>query len=261
MSIESLEDLKGVGAAGFAAWAVLTHMLEAVKPGISTAELDRLGACKMREMGARPAPMLAVGFPCATCISLDDEIAHGVPGSRTVQADSLINIDVSVELGGYFADTGASMSVGRSKRHRRLCDAGRRALDNALAEVRPGALLNRIGLAAENTARQHGYEVIRDLSGHGTGRSLWEEPKEICCYYNPRDQRRMKEGMVLAIEPFLSTGSRHVRLRQDGWTLATEDGGLAVQYEHTVVVTRQGALVVTAAKPYLVPSRPVQRTS
>ncbi|HSR52822.1 MAG TPA: type I methionyl aminopeptidase [Acidobacteriota bacterium] len=256
MSITSLAELRGMEAAGHAAWAVLSHMLDHVRAGVSTAELDRIGASKMKELGARSAPQLAVGFPSSTCISVDDEIAHGVPGSRKLREDSLVNIDVSVELGGFYADTGASISLDEANPvHNTLCRAGREALNRALAEIKPGALLNRIGRAAEGVARKHGFQVIRDLSGHGTGRALWEEPREICCYYNPRDCRRMKAGMVMAVEPFVSTGARHVRLRDDGWTLATEDGGLAVQYEHTVVVSDHGPLVVTAPKPYLVRPR------
>jgi methionyl aminopeptidase len=120
--------------------------------------------------------------------------------------------------------------------------------------VRPGAFLNRIGWAAEETARESGYEIVRDLCGHGVGRSLHEEPREIPGYYDPADRRRLQEGSVLAIEPFVSTGARHVHALPDGWTLVTDDGGLAVQFEHTVVVTAGGALVVTAAQPFLVPA-------
>ena len=155
---------------------------------------------------------------------------------------------------GYFADTGASRPVGRTPRAlARLCRTGRKVLDASLGEIRSGASMNRIGWAAEQTARAAGYEIVRDLCGHGVGRSLHEEPREIPGYFDPGDRRRLVEGAVLAIEPFVSTGARHVKVRADGWTLETDDGGLAVQFEHTVVVTGTGALVVTAERPFLVP--------
>jgi methionyl aminopeptidase len=164
-----------------------------------------------------------------------------------------VTLAVRVALVGFYADPGAWGAVDpAAARLAHLGAAGRRALATALAAVRPGALLNEIGRAAEQTARESGYEVIRDLCGHGVGRSLHEEPKEVCSFYVPGDRRRLHAGQALAIEPFVSTGARGVRRSSDGWTLITEDGGLAVQYEHTVVVTREGALVVTAPEPYSV---------
>ena len=261
MSIDSHADLEGLAAAGHVAAATLQRMLAAVEPGVTTAELDDLGSATLRALGARSAPMLAVGFPGATCVSVDEEIAHGVPGSRALRAGGLVNVDVSVELDGFWADCGASAVVpgggaAEAERLGRLCDAGREALSAALAAVRSDALLNRIGLAVERVARDRGYAVIRDLCGHGVGRALHEEPGDVYGFYDPSDRRRMRDGMVLAVEPFLSTGSAHVRVREDGWTLATADGGPAVQFEHTIVVTDGGALVVTAPEPYLVEHRP-----
>lgn len=247
MSISSPDELAALRAAGAAAAATLAAMQAAVRPGVRTAELDAIGAAVMRSHGARSAPMLVVGFPAATCISVNSDIAHGVPGPGELCEGDLVNIDVSVELNGFFADMGASMPVGTpSPRVAKLCAAGREALDAALAEVRSDAPLNRIGWAAEQVATRHGFVVIRDLCGHGVGRSLHEEPKEVYGHYVPSDRRRMHRGQVLAIEPFVSTGSRRVRTSGDGWTLATADGGLAVQYEHTVVVTDTGAEIVTA---------------
>lgn len=255
MSVGSAGDLDGLCEAGAAAARVLGVMLKAVQPGITPVELNDIGAVEMRGLGARSAPMVSVGFPAETCISVNEAIAHGIPAERPLADGDLVNIDVSLELGGYFADTGSSTPVGRGHAALdRLCATGRRALDRALGEVRPGALLNRIGWAAEETARANGYEIVRDLCGHGVGRSLHEEPREIPGYYDPADRRCLQEGSVLAIEPFVSTGARHVHALLDGWTLVTDDGGLAVQFEHTVVVTAGGALVVTAEQPFLVPA-------
>jgi methionyl aminopeptidase len=255
MSVGSEDDLDGICVAGAAAARVLRVMLDAVESGVTPVELNHIGAIEMRGLGARSAPMLSVGFPAETCISVNEAIAHGIPGESPLGDGDLVNIDVSLELDGYFADTGASIPVQPGNPELdRLCAAGRRALERALGEVRPGALFNRIGWAAEETARASGYEIVRDLCGHGVGRSLHEEPREIPGYYDPRDRRRFREGSVLAIEPFVSTGARHVRALEDGWTLVTDDGGLAVQFEHTVVVTPAGALVVTARRPFLIPS-------
>ena len=251
MPIETPVDLEGLVAAGRVAWKVLDTMIAAVRPGITTAELNAIGAREIRRAGARAAPIVEAGFPAECCISVNDAIAHGVPGPYALHPTDLVNIDVSVELDGFYADNGASVAVAdHDARLARLCEAGRRTLQSALGAVRAGQLLNRIGLAAERTATASGYEVIRDLCGHGVGRSLHEYPSQVCSFYEPSDRRVMTEGMVLAIEPFVSTGARGVRRGADGWTLATEDGGLAVQYEHTVVVTRTGALVVTAPEPY-----------
>lgn len=255
MSVGSAGDLEGICAAGAAAAQVLDVMLRAVEPGVTPMELNDIGAVEMSGLGARSAPMLSVGFPAETCISVNHAIAHGIPAKEALVDGDLVNIDVSLELDGYFADTGSSVPVapGHSTLDH-LCATGRRALERALGEVRAGGLLNRLGWAAEETARAAGYEIVRDLCGHGVGRSLHEEPREIPGYYDPRDRRRLEEGAVLAIEPFVSTGARHVVTLADGWTLVTEDGGLAVQFEHTVVVTSGGALVVTAKEPFLIPS-------
>ncbi|HVS14391.1 MAG TPA: type I methionyl aminopeptidase [Thermoanaerobaculia bacterium] len=253
MPIGDPHELEALAVAGRVAWRALSAMVAAVRPGITTAELNAIGAEQIARAGARAAPILDAGFPAECCISVNQAIAHGVPGPYALRREDLINLDVSVELDGFYADNGASVAVDPSDpRLARLCDAGRRTLASALGAVRAGALLNEIGRAAERTARASGYEVIRDLCGHGVGRSLHEEPKEVCSFYVPADRRRLAAGQALAIEPFVSTGARGVRRATDGWTLRTEDGGLAVQYEHTVVVTPEGALVVTAEEPYTV---------
>lgn len=257
MSVGSAQELEGLERAGAAAARVLGLMLKAVEPGITPVELNRLGAAEMRRLGARSAPMLAVGFPSETCISVNEAVAHGIPGDVPLAPCDLVNIDVSVELDGFFADMGASRAVTPGDgRHEPLLETGRRALTAALEQVRAGALLNRIGWGAERTARRAGFQIIRDLCGHGVGRALHEAPAEVPGFYRPGDRRRLREGTVLAIEPFVSTGARHVRVREDGWTLETDDGGVAVQFEHTVVVMEAGAWIVTAERPFLHPVAP-----
>lgn len=256
MSIEHHDDLEGLTAAGRLAARTRDALLSAVVPGVTPRELDALGARMIRDAGGRSAPMLQVGFPAATCISVNEVVAHGVPDDRPLARGDLVNVDVSVELGGYWADTGASATVGEAAPDvEALCATGRAALDAALGAVRAGGRLNALGRAAEAVARAAGRQTLRDLCGHGVGRALWEEPSDVHGYHEPRDRRRLHHGLVIAVEPFVTTGARRTRLGADGWALVCADGGRAVQYEHTVVVTRRGAWVVTSEEPFLVPWR------
>lgn len=256
MSVGSRAELEGLRAAGYAAAQVLERLRAAARPGVTTAELDVMAARSMRAFGARSAPRLDVGFPACTCISVNECVAHGVPGPYRLRAGDLVNIDVSLELDGFYADTGASFSVGpvSDPLADRLCSVGRLALWNALGAVRSHGRLNRIGWAAERTARAQGFTVIRDLCGHGLGRALREAPSDVFGFFMPGDHRRLPHGLVLAIEPFVSSGAESTRVGDDGWSLRTSDGSLAVQFEHTVVVTDEGALVLTASEPFLVPT-------
>lgn len=242
----SVSDYDALRAAGAVAAEVLAVMRSAAIAGVRPTELDALGESVMHAHGARSAPRTAVNFPAATCISVNSAIAHGIPTTVPLRDGDLVNIDVSLELDGYWADMGASMAIGTpSPAVARLLAAGQEALAAALAEVRHGARLNRIGRAAEAVASRHGYTVIEDLCGHGVGRSLHEEPLEVYSHFVPDDRRRMRRGQVLAIEPFLAEGARHVCTGPDGWTLTTENGGLGVQFEHTVIVWDEGAEIVT----------------
>jgi len=213
---------------------------------MTTAELDALGERWLAEHGARSAPRLMYDFPGATCISINEEAAHGIPGARRIRAGDMVNVDVSAELDGYFADTGGSRAVPPvTPLQTRLCHATRTALASAMRHARAGAPLNGIGRAIETTARAHRFRVIRNLASHGVGRSLHEEPKEIPGYFDAADRRVLKEGMVITIEPFLSTKSSRVDAAADGWTLVGAPGNLSAQYEHTMIITRSAPIVVT----------------
>jgi len=221
-------------------------MLAAVEPGMTTAELDRLGADLLARLGARSAPRITYNFPGATCISINEEAAHGVPGQRVIQAGDVVNIDVSAELDGYFADTGATVVVPPVTRIKAsLCQATQLALSHALHQARAGAAVNRIGKAIQRTAKAHGFRIIRNLAGHGIGRQLHEEPEGIVSYFDRRDTRRLELGQVIAIEPFLSTRSTQVSEADDGWTLVGHPLNLSAQYEHTIVVTRGKPIIAT----------------
>lgn len=247
MTVETERDIDGLKRVGSIVAAVLREMLDAIEPGMTTAELDGLGKNLLDRHGARSAPQLQYRFPGATCISVNEEVAHGVPGPRVIEPGDVVNIDVSAELDGYFADTGGTRVVPPSTPTKdRLCRAAKLALEAAVAQARAGNRLNMIGKAAERVAKAHELRIVKNLAGHGVGRSLHEEPDAIVGYFEPRDPRELREGMVIAIEPFLSTKSTMVQEAGDGWTLVGARGSLSAQYEHTVIVTRGAPIVLTA---------------
>ncbi len=221
-------------------------MMDATRAGMTTRELDEIGRGFLEAEGARSAPQVTYNFPGATCISVSPVIAHGIPNEHVLREGELIHIDVSAELDGYYADTGASMIV--SKRERtleKLLDATRATLAKALHAAKAGSPLNGIGRTVHNEARKRGYNVIYDLTGHGIGQSLHESPREILNYYNPNDRRVLNEGLVLAVEPFLTTGIGRVVEERDGWALRTMDRAIAAQFEHTIVVTKNEPIILT----------------
>lgn len=249
MTIGSEEELEKLKAAGRVVARTLKAMGEALEPGITTRELDRIGRKMLEDAGARSAPELTYGFPGATCISVGPDVAHGIPDERRIEAADLVNIDVSAELDGFFGDTGASFAVPpASKRVERLCRDGRRALWAGIRAVKSGGELNAPGRAIEAFARRNGYSLVRNLASHGVGASLHEEPTEIATWAEPRDRRRITEGLVFTLEPFLSLGADWVEETGDGWTLRPPGGEPTVQYEHTLVATRRGPVVVTLAE-------------
>jgi methionyl aminopeptidase len=247
MTIETERDVDALKRVGRIVAVVLREMLDSIEPGMTTAQLDDLGRTLLDRHGARSAPQVMYKFPGATCISVNEEAAHGVPGPRVIRPGDVVNVDVSAELDGYFADTGGTRVVPPSTPTKdRLCHATRLALQEAVAEARAGNKLNRIGKAVQRVAKAHQFKIIKNLAGHGVGRSLHEEPDSIVAYFEPRDTRELKEGMVIAIEPFLSTKSTVVEEAGDGWTLVGADGNLSAQYEHTLIVTRGDPIILTA---------------
>ncbi|HEY6094025.1 MAG TPA: type I methionyl aminopeptidase [Gallionellaceae bacterium] len=246
MTIENQHDVVGLKRIGRITSLVLQRMLDAAEPGMTTRELDMLGERLLGEYGARSAPQLAYNFPGATCISINEEAAHGIPGNRIIRAGDVLNVDVSAELGGYFADTGGTTIVPPANPQKtRLCHATRVALAEAMKSARAGQPVNGIGAAIERTAKAYGFRVIENLGSHGVGRALHEEPEHIAGYFDPTDRRILQEGMVITIEPFLSTKSRIVTETADGWTLAGARGNLSAQYEHTMIITKGAPIVVT----------------
>ena len=246
MTISKDEELVGLKAIGRIVADTLQAMRKALEPGMTTGELDAIGRRLLETSGARPAPELTSGFPGATCISVNEEIAHGVPGARRIEAGDLINIDVSAEKDGLFADTGASFPVPPvAQRIDRLCRDGRRAMWTGVRQVGAGRPIAGIGKAIGRFAKKNGYTLVRNLGSHGVGRALHEAPEAIPTWPSPSERRRMHDGLVFTIEPFLSLGAQWAEDGEDGWTLYGTPKAPTVQYEHTIIATKRGPVVVT----------------
>lgn len=227
----------------------LRKMREQARPGMSTRELDEYGASILQQYGARSAPGISYGFPGATCISVNNEAAHGIPsGNVFLQEGDLVNIDVSAQLDGYFGDNGGSFVLGKDiHNHNKLVVSSRRILMMAINRIRGGVRIAEIGRFIETEARKDGFKVIRNIVGHGIGRSLHEEPFEIPCFYDRFNTARFKKNSVVAIETFISTGASQVSEKGDGWTLITKDGSFVAQHEHTIIVTDTKPVILTKA--------------
>lgn len=245
MSIDGRHDIEGLQRIGAIVAEARDAMGAHVAPGITTAELDAIGKEVLDRHGARSAPQLAYGFPGTTCISLNDDIAHGIPSERVLRTGDLVNIDVSAELDGYWADTGASFPVGEvSAQSKALLNATRQALHDAIEQARAGAPIHNIGRAVERRAKRCGFRVVRNLCGHGVGRYIHEEP-QVPNTFHPRNLLPLREGWVITIEPFLTTRATTAVTAEDGWTLRTPDGSRGAQFEHTMIITRDRPIVVT----------------
>lgn len=237
MLIRNEDDIDGLRTIGRIVARTLQEMARAIEPGVTTAELDAIGARLLAQAGARSAPRSVYSFPGETCISVNEEAAHGIPGERMLKPGDIINIDVSAERDGYFGDTGATFIVPpAAAADSRLVATAEAALQAAMAAARAGERLNVIGHAIETTARTEGFRTLRDLGSHGVGRSLHEAPRFIPNYLDPSDQRRLDEGRVITIEPFISTHSSTCRTAEDGWTLISGRGNRSAQFEHTMII-------------------------
>lgn len=247
MIIRNEQDLEGLRKIGRIVALAREEMKQQAKPGMTTQELDLIGKRVLDEHGAVSAPQKEYNFPGFTCISVNEEVAHGIPGDRVLQDGDLVNIDISAALDGYYADTGVSFVIGTGDEQKeRLCQAVQDAFWAAMKKTKAGAKKNQIGRAVINEARKNGFTVIENLTGHGIGLSLHEAPEHILNYFDPMDNMLLKDGHVLAIEPFVSAGANHIVEAGDGWTFVTPDKSLVAQYEHTIVVTKGEPIILTA---------------
>jgi methionyl aminopeptidase len=248
MSIESEEDLVGLRAAGRVVAEALAAMRGAVRPGVTTRELDDIGAKVFERHGARSAPQLAYEFPGVNCISVNEEAVHGVPSARALVEGDLVKLDVTAELDGYMADAAVTVAVGSvSEGAVKLVDVAERALTRAIGVARAGVRLNEIGRAIQSEVEEAGFCVLPQLGGHGIGRAI-HEPPSVPNHYVASDPIVLTEGLVITIEPIISaTTSRSTGPGRDGWTISTADRGLSAHVEHTIVITGDDAVVLTAA--------------
>jgi methionyl aminopeptidase len=247
MSIQTPEELEAMKAAGRIVRLMLQGMKHVAQSGVTTAELDAIGAKIMREHSARSAPSLVYGFPGVSCISVNDEIVHGVPGKRKLRNGDLLKLDVTIEKDGFMADAAETVVVGDATGiGQRLAACAQRAFERALSAASAGNRVSEIGRAVEAEVRQSGFFVVRELCGHGIGRTIHEEPS-VPNYADPRANELLTEGLVITIEPIIASRSGKAFLAQDGWTMRTADRGLAAHYEHTLMITRNEPLLLTAA--------------
>lgn len=249
MIIQGEKDVEGLKRIGKIVAQCLEHMFSKIEPGMSLKELDDIGRDFLMAHGARSAPEVTYKFPGATCISINQEAAHGIPRSHiSIKAGDLINIDVSAELDGYFADTGGSYCLSPINQElKKLCKATKMARDKAIENCKAGEPMNLIGKTVEKVARKYGYNIIRNLGSHGVGRKLHEEPGFIPSYFDPGEKRIFKEGMVITVEPFLTTGSDWAHDTGDGWTLINPGQHFSAQYEHTIIITKSAPIICTLA--------------
>lgn len=247
MTIQSKEELLALKAAGRVVALVLDAMEAQVAPGITTGALDSIAARVLTLHGARSAPQLVYRFPAHTCISVNDEVVHGLPGSRALRMGDIVKLDVTVEKNGFMADAARTVVVGAADTvATRLASCTKAAFDRGLAVARAGNRLRRIGREVDLAVRRRGLSVVRELAGHGIGRTI-HEPPTVPNFDDTACQGRLEPGMVVTIEPIISAGKGSVYVSSDGWTVRTSDRSLSAHYEHTIVVTRRAPIILTAA--------------
>ncbi|MEO6133812.1 MAG: type I methionyl aminopeptidase [Ginsengibacter sp.] len=247
MSITKESDLEGMRKASEAVAYTLKEMRNHASPGMTTKELDDFGEQILKEFGANSAPYITYKFPGFTCISVNEEFCHGIPSSKkTLKEGDLINIDVSAELNGFFSDNGGSFVLGEDvNQHQELITASKNILQKAIYSIKGGVRISDIGSIIETEAKKSGFKVIKNLTGHGVGRSLHEEPHDIANYKNGANRGRFSKNSVVAIETFITTKSTYTETLKDGWTMVGNKGGFMAQHEHTIVVTDGLPIILT----------------
>ncbi|MDF2723836.1 MAG: type methionyl aminopeptidase [Paenibacillus sp.] len=247
MTVGSQEDIDGLKEIGKIVGLTIREMKSRVRAGMTTKELDEIGGQFLSKHGAVSAPQKTYNFPGNTCISINQEVAHGVPGNRVIRAGDLINIDVSAELGGYYADSGHSFQLAPYQSAlTQLCQYTYDTMMKVISSLRHGVKISEIGKMMELEAQKGSYSIVKSLCSHGIGKALHEYPKEILPFYSKHDKRVLKDGMVITIEPFLSTGTGYVVEHSDGWTLLVPDNSFVAQHEHTIIITKNEPIILTA---------------
>lgn len=247
MTIESNEQYEGVARAGRVVAIAIREIAEAARPGVTTADLDAIGRDVFSRHGARSAPALVYGFPGCVLISVNDEAVHGIPGTRALGPRDLVKIDVTAELDGFVTDAAVTVAMPEaSLLARRIAECAEVALDRGMRAARLGSTTRQIGRAVQDEVHRHHFRVLRELSGHGVGAAI-HEPPPVPNWPAPWARARLREGLVIAIEPIIAAGTERCYTDVDGWTIRTADGSLSAHFEHTVVIRAERPDVLTAA--------------
>ncbi len=246
VSIKTKEEVELMNYAGKVCYDLLELMNDYIKPGISTKELDKIAEDFIRSKNCTPSFLGYEGYPASMCTSINDEVVHGIPSEkRILKNGDIVKLDVGACYKGYHADTARTYKVGNvSKEKEDLMKYTKEALYKGLSVVKEGIKLNEVCASIESVAKSHGYGVIRELTGHGIGTTVHEDPY-IPNYSNNESELILKEGMTLAIEPMFSLKGRKVWMLEDNWTIVTQDGSVSAHYEHTIVVTKEGYKILT----------------
>jgi methionyl aminopeptidase len=243
--LKNEKEIAGIRASGAVLAETLQETLKIVQEGISTREIDSFARSLIERRGARPAFLGYMNYPASICISLNNEVIHGIPGPRRLRAGDLVSLDVGVDLNGYFSDSAISVAVGTPTPERqRLMKVTRECLERAVARALPGNRISDISRAVYEHATANGCGVVREYCGHGTGFAMHEDP-QVPNYVGSGPNPRLKEGMVLAIEPMVNAGTGDIELLDDGWTVVTADGKDSAHFEHTVAVLRDRVEILT----------------
>ena len=225
--------------------SLLHDMKKRIKPGITTSELDAYAAKRIREKGAIPAFKGQRNFPANLCVSINEQIVHGIPGSRRLKEGDIVSLDLGVIFNGFFGDAAITVPVGKvSEEAIRLLDVTEKALNIGIKHAKEGKRLYDISHAIQSWVEENGFSVVRDFVGHGIGRDLHEEP-QIPNFGSPNRGTQLKAGMVLALEPMVNIGTWEVKIEPDGWTAVTKDGSLSAHFEHTIAITKDGPDILT----------------
>jgi methionyl aminopeptidase len=249
INLKTTREIEIIRANGRILAKTLELLGEKIKPGVKTKELDRLAEGFIRREGAYPAFKGYRGYPASICISIDNEVVHGIPGERMIEEGQLVSVDIGVFKDNYYADGAFTFAVGQvSNQAQRLIQITQEALKRGLEFVREGEFLSDISYAIQSFVEKNGFSVVRDLVGHGIGMNMHEEPQ--IPNFGPSGQGPiLKKGMVLAIEPMVNAGSFEIETQEDNWTIVTKDGSLSAHFEHTVAVTENGAMILTDGDP------------
>jgi len=243
--LKSEEDLEVLKKAGVITARILNRLREAIKPGVSTAEIDRLTEELVSREKVIPAFKGYKGFPASICISVNEEVVHGIPGERLIADGDIVSLDLGVNYSGYFSDSAVTLAIGKvDSRKKKLIEVARNALAQGIRQARPGGRLTDISYSIQNYVEKNGFSVVRQFVGHGIGRALHEEP-EIPNFGEKGRGPVLKAGMVLAIEPMVNLGTWECEILENGWTAVTRDRLSSAHFEHTVAITQDGPRILS----------------